>query len=315
MGLQQEHLSVHNGRLHYQSPNPIWTQKLHQTATLTAITLPHHLRHQSPIGNWWRQYQHHLMPPVSSVYRELLDASSTMQKWSTTNSYAHLVPSAWIKHQQRKTPLQSANNYLTILPCIQTMGSPSKLATWYWQHTPMSVTSVNLNHAAKRVHTSSYQTVTLSHNPMDRSSQSPPSWDRHTPQLGKLNWPHSSNVHKKWSPYVTPWKKMGWIQPCSPIQVDNSTAVGYVNNTIIAWRIKSLKMRPDWLKCRELQDRFRIFWDKKSHNLADYHTKHHPPEYHIAHQHSHAGWIMQLHPTQANLRVFLIPLPFFIFYN
>ncbi len=77
--------------------------------------------------------------------------------------------------------------------------------------------------------------------------------------------------------------EMGWIQPCSPIQVDNSTAVGYVNNTIIAGRIKSLEMQLSWLKCRELLDQFRIFWDKGSHNLTDYHTKHHPPEYHIAH--------------------------------
>jgi hypothetical protein len=77
--------------------------------------------------------------------------------------------------------------------------------------------------------------------------------------------------------------EMEWIQPRSPIQVDNSTAVGYVNNTIIARRIKSLEMRLNWLKCRELQDQFRIFWDKGSHNLADYHTKHHPPEYHITH--------------------------------
>jgi hypothetical protein len=83
--------------------------------------------------------------------------------------------------------------------------------------------------------------------------------------------------------------KMGWKQPRLPIQVDNSTAVGYVNNTIIARRIKSLEMRLNWLKCRELQDQFQIFWDKGSHNLADYHTKHHPPEYHITHQHSHAG--------------------------
>jgi hypothetical protein len=84
-------------------------------------------------------------------------------------------------------------------------------------------------------------------------------------------------------------EEMGWKQPRSPIQVDNTTAVGYVNNTIIARRIKSLEMRLNWLKCRESQGQFRIFWDKGSHNLADYHTKHHPPEYHIAHRHSHAG--------------------------
>ena len=83
--------------------------------------------------------------------------------------------------------------------------------------------------------------------------------------------------------------EMGWPQPPSPIQVDNSTAVGYVNNTITPRRLRSLEMRINWLKCRESQEQFRIFWDKGSHNLADYHTKHHPPEYHLAHRHSHAG--------------------------
>lgn len=84
-------------------------------------------------------------------------------------------------------------------------------------------------------------------------------------------------------------EEMGWKQPRSPIQVDNSTAEGYVNNTIIAKRIRSLEMRLNWLKCRDAQGQFRIFWDRGSRNLADYHTKHHPPEYHIAHRHSHAG--------------------------
>ena len=83
--------------------------------------------------------------------------------------------------------------------------------------------------------------------------------------------------------------EMGWPQSPSPIQVDNSTAVGYVNNTITPRRLRSLEMRINWLKCRESQEQFRIFWDKGSHNLADYHTKHHPPEYHLAHRHSHAG--------------------------
>ncbi len=162
----------------------------------------------------------------------------------------------------------------------------------------MPVTSANLNHAAKRMHTSSYQTTTLSHNPTDQSSQSPLSWDWCTPRL---------ICAQEMVPLRNALNKMGWIQPRSPIQVDNSTAVGYVNNTIIARCVESLEMQLNWLKCRESKDQFQIFWDKGSHNLADYHTKHHPPETHIAHRHSHAGWIMQPHPTQANLRVFPIP--------
>ena len=59
--------------------------------------------------------------------------------------------------------------------------------------------------------------------------------------------------------------EMGWKQPRSPIQVNNSTAKGYVNNTIIACQIKSLEMHLYWLKCWESQSQFQIFWDKGSH--------------------------------------------------
>jgi hypothetical protein len=85
-------------------------------------------------------------------------------------------------------------------------------------------------------------------------------------------------------------KEIGWAQSKSPIQVDNSTATGYVNNMIVVCCLKSLDMKLNWLKCCEAEDQFRIFWDKVSHNLANYHTKHHPPEYHLAHNHTHAGW-------------------------
>ena len=84
-------------------------------------------------------------------------------------------------------------------------------------------------------------------------------------------------------------EEMGWKQPRSPVQVDNSTAVGYVNNTIIARRLKLLDIRINWLNDWDAQGQFRIYWDKGSHNLADYHTKHHLPEYHIAHLQTHAG--------------------------
>ncbi len=51
--------------------------------------------------------------------------------------------------------------------------------------------------------------------------------------------------------------KMGWPQPRSPLQTDNSTANhGYVNNTIIVKRLKSAEMRLDWLRCREAQGQF-----------------------------------------------------------
>ena len=74
--------------------------------------------------------------------------------------------------------------------------------------------------------------------------------------------------------------EMGWKQPPSPLQCDNSTAVGYTNKTIISKKSKQWDLRLRWLRCRTAQDQFRIYWDKGTNNNGDYHTKHHPPCYH-----------------------------------
>ena len=84
-------------------------------------------------------------------------------------------------------------------------------------------------------------------------------------------------------------KEMGWPQPKTPIQTDNSTAAGFLHDTIIQQKTKMIWLRLHWLRCREAQAQFRFYWDRGSHNLADYHTKHHPPAYHLAHRHTHAG--------------------------
>jgi hypothetical protein len=88
--------------------------------------------------------------------------------------------------------------------------------------------------------------------------------------------------------------KMGWPQPCTPIQMDNSTAVGITNLTIVPQKNKSMDLRLWWLCCQESQQLFRYYWDKGSHNWADYHTKHHPPIYHKANRPTHAGAAAQL---------------------
>jgi hypothetical protein len=82
---------------------------------------------------------------------------------------------------------------------------------------------------------------------------------------------------------------MGWPQPKTPIQTDNSTAVGVTNKTIVPRRAKMMDMRFWWLRCRASQDQFRYYWDAGSKNWADYHTKHHPDTYHEAHRTTHAG--------------------------
>jgi hypothetical protein len=46
---------------------------------------------------------------------------------------------------------------------------------------------------------------------------------------------------------------MGWPQPKSLIQTDNSTAAGVVNNTIVPHRSKMIDMRLWWLRCRASQ--------------------------------------------------------------
>jgi hypothetical protein len=89
--------------------------------------------------------------------------------------------------------------------------------------------------------------------------------------------------------------KMGWPQPCTPIQTDNSTAVGVTNLTIVPQKIKSMDLCLWWLCCQESQQQFRYYWDKGSHNWADYHTKHHPPIYQEANRPIHASAAAQLH--------------------
>jgi hypothetical protein len=75
-------------------------------------------------------------------------------------------------------------------------------------------------------------------------------------------------------------EEMGHPQPPTPLQVDNSCAVGIINNTVKQRRSKAIDMRFYWLKDRECQQQFQIFWRKGSDNLADYFTKHHSPTHH-----------------------------------
>jgi hypothetical protein len=83
--------------------------------------------------------------------------------------------------------------------------------------------------------------------------------------------------------------EMGWPQPKSPIQTDNTTALGVANKTIIAKKMKSMDMRLWWLRCRESQGQFRYFWGPGPTSLADYPSKAHPDIYHESQRPIHAG--------------------------
>jgi hypothetical protein len=82
---------------------------------------------------------------------------------------------------------------------------------------------------------------------------------------------------------------MGWPQPKSPIQTNNSTAVGVTNNTIVPEQSKMMDMRLWWLRCWGSQNQFRYYWGASSKNWADYSTKHHPNIYHVSHFPTRAG--------------------------
>ena len=73
---------------------------------------------------------------------------------------------------------------------------------------------------------------------------------------------------------------MGYPQPTTPIQTDNSTAAGLANNTIKQNKSRHIDMRYHWIRDRVVQGQFNIFWDAGSNNLADYFTKHHAPRHH-----------------------------------
>jgi len=75
-------------------------------------------------------------------------------------------------------------------------------------------------------------------------------------------------------------KEMGHLQPPTPIQIDNSMAIGVVADIIQPKRTKAMDMRFHWLCCRTNQKQFRTYWGTGSTNLADYVTKHHAPIHH-----------------------------------
>ena len=71
--------------------------------------------------------------------------------------------------------------------------------------------------------------------------------------------------------------EMGWPQPPSPVQCDNSTSTGVTNKNMLNKMLKSMDMRLWWLWCRYSQDNFLYYWAPGNQSLAKYSTKHHPP--------------------------------------
>ena len=69
--------------------------------------------------------------------------------------------------------------------------------------------------------------------------------------------------------------ELGHPQPPTPIHVDNTTAVGIVNNTIKRQRSWSMEMRYFWLLDQEDQKYMNVQHHPGQENLGDYPSKHH----------------------------------------
>jgi hypothetical protein len=82
-------------------------------------------------------------------------------------------------------------------------------------------------------------------------------------------------------PLRTALKEMGHPQGATPMECDNTTAVGIINDTIRQRRSKAMDMRFYWIKDRQKQEgQFRLYWASGSTNQGDYFTKHHSPVHH-----------------------------------
>ena len=54
-------------------------------------------------------------------------------------------------------------------------------------------------------------------------------------------------------------EELGHPQSKTPIQTDNSTENGLLNNTIIPKATKSIDMQFHWMRCRDAQGQFRFY--------------------------------------------------------
>ena len=75
-------------------------------------------------------------------------------------------------------------------------------------------------------------------------------------------------------------EEMGHKKPPTLLQTDNVMAEAVSNGKIQPKRTKAMDMRFHWLRDRECQRQFRIYWRPEKLNYADYWTKHHAALHH-----------------------------------
>ena len=75
-------------------------------------------------------------------------------------------------------------------------------------------------------------------------------------------------------PARTTLEEMGHKQPPTPIQTDNTTALGFVSKNMLPKATKSTDMKFWWMRDRSDQSQFRYYWGAGKGNRGDYWTKH-----------------------------------------
>jgi hypothetical protein len=78
----------------------------------------------------------------------------------------------------------------------------------------------------------------------------------------------------------TKLEELGYPQPPTPMETENTTATGYINGTIKQKRTKAMDMRFYWIKDRVKQGQFTLNWGPGYQNFVDYFTKHRSPAHH-----------------------------------
>jgi hypothetical protein len=76
---------------------------------------------------------------------------------------------------------------------------------------------------------------------------------------------------------------LGHPQPPTPIQTDNTAALGAVNNNVMK-KLKAMDLKYHWLWDRISQKHFQHYWAPGIKNKGSYVTKHHTPVCHEAMQ-------------------------------
>ena len=71
---------------------------------------------------------------------------------------------------------------------------------------------------------------------------------------------------------------MGHLQYPTPLNIDNNTAEGFVNNTIRKKQSKAFDVRFHWM-IDYIKKKW-VYWEKGDNNMADYFTKQYFPSHH-----------------------------------